>query len=56
LTILDLFSREVRAIVDEVKSPGEYNVRIDVSALPAGVYMVRLQAGGESIVRKLIVQ
>ena len=40
----------------EVKSPGGYSVRIDVSDLPAGVYLVRLQAGGESLVRKLIVQ
>ena len=56
LTIYDLFGREVRMLMDEVKSPGEYNARMDVSDLPAGVYLVRLKAGGESIVRKLIVK
>jgi predicted outer membrane repeat protein len=56
LTIVDLFGREVRTLEDEVNSPGEYTVRIDVSDLPAGVYMVRVQAGCQSAVRKLVVQ
>ena len=56
LKIYDLFGREVRTLVDEVKSPGEYTVRMDVSDLPAGVYLVRLQAGGQSAVRKLVVK
>ena len=56
LTILDLFGRELRTIIDEMNSQGEYTLRLDVSDLPAGVYLVRLQTGGESVVRKLIVQ
>jgi len=56
ICICDLFGREVRTLVDELKSPGEYSVRMDVSDLPAGVYLVRVQAGGQSAVRKLIVQ
>jgi hypothetical protein len=56
LKIFDLYGREIRTLVDESKSPGEYTVRMDVSALTAGVYLVRLQAGGQSVVRKLIVQ
>jgi hypothetical protein len=56
LKIYDLFGREVRTLIDEKKSPGEYSVRMNVSALPTGVYLVRLQAGGQSYVRKLVVQ
>jgi hypothetical protein len=56
LKIFDLYGRQVRTLMDEVKSPGEYSVRLNVSDLPAGMYLVRLQAGGESVVRKLIVK
>jgi hypothetical protein len=56
LKIYDLYGREVRTLVDEAKSPGDYTVGMDVSDLPAGVYLVRLQAGGQSAVRKLIVR
>jgi uncharacterized protein (DUF362 family) len=56
LKIYDLFGRELRVLVDEVKSPGEYRVRMDVSALPAGVYLVMLQADGQSAVRKLVLE
>lgn len=55
ICILDLYGREVRTLMDETKSPGEYTVRMDVSDLPAGVYLVRVQAGGQSAVRKLVV-
>jgi hypothetical protein len=56
LSICDLYGREVRTLKDVVYSPGEYNVRMDVSGLPPGVYLVRLQAGGQSAVRKLVVR
>jgi hypothetical protein len=56
LRIYDLFGREVRTLIDEKKSPGEYTVRMDVADLPSGVYLVRLQAGELSVVRKLIVK
>jgi len=36
--------------------PGVHEKDIDVSALPAGVYFVRIQAGEENAVRKLIVK
>jgi hypothetical protein len=53
LKIFDLYGREVRTVMDEAKSPGECTVRIDVSDLPEGVYLVRLQAGNEMIVTKI---
>jgi hypothetical protein len=54
LKIVDLFGREVINIMDGVKSPGEYTIRIDVSDLPAGIYLIRLQAGSESVTRKIV--
>jgi predicted outer membrane repeat protein len=56
LKLLDIYGREIKTIRDETKSPGEFSVRMDVSDLPAGVYMVRVQADGQSAVRKLVVK
>jgi predicted outer membrane repeat protein len=56
LSICDLYGREIRTLEDVVNSPGEYKVRIDVSGLPAGVYLVRLQTEGQSTVRKLVIE
>jgi len=54
--IVDLFGREIGTMMDEVKSPGEYAVWMEVSNLPAGVYLVRLQVGGQDAVKKLVVR
>lgn len=54
LSILD-----VRGVVLEMKNieglkPGENNLQYDVSHLPGGIYILRLQAGDEVIVSKVI--
>jgi hypothetical protein len=56
IRIIDLFGREIKNIAEEVKSPGEHSVRIDVSGLSPGVYLVRVQAGNECAVEKLVVR
>jgi len=56
LKIYDLHGRMIATLMDEQKQTGEYTMRFDTSNLPAGVYMVRLQAGEERVVRKLLVQ
>ena len=43
-------------LMDGMKSPGEYTLQLDVSGLPAGVYLVGLDAGGQKAVTKLLVQ
>ncbi len=56
--ICDLYSisgRKIRIIMEEEKLPGEHEIEVDVSDLPAGVYFVRLQAGGQIVTKKLIV-
>ena len=51
-----LKSGEVAKVKDEVMQPGEQSLQFDASALPAGVYIIRLQAGDQLMVRKLLVQ
>jgi hypothetical protein len=45
LTLYDLLGREVAVLVDEAKTPGTYQVRLDGSALASGMYVYRLQSG-----------
>jgi len=57
--ISDLYSidgRMIREIIRQEVMPGEHEVEIDVSDLPAGVYFVWVQAGSEVAVRKLIIR
>lgn len=44
LSVFDLLGREVRTLVDERKSPGDYKVPFDAAGLASGVYLCRLTA------------
>lgn len=55
LIVFDLLGREVETLVDEVKEPGVHFVEWHVRNVPSGVYLCRLEAGGFSNVRKLVV-
>lgn len=46
LVLYDLLGREVARLIDAQKPAGGYDVPIDGSMLPSGVYFYRLQAGG----------
>jgi hypothetical protein len=52
--VYDVRGREVALLVNEVLSPGTYERELHGSTLAAGVYWSRLQAGGLSEIRKLI--
>jgi hypothetical protein len=54
LVIYDILGREVATLVDENKSPGEYKVRFNGSGLSSGVYIYRLQAGGFTESKKMV--
>jgi S-formylglutathione hydrolase FrmB len=47
LKIYDLDGREMAVLVDGKMPAGEQVVTYDASALPAGVYVVRMEAGGQ---------
>jgi hypothetical protein len=54
LKIYDLHGREVATILDAKLPEGEHVVQYDLSGLPEGVYLVKLQAGGEVASSKIV--
>ncbi len=57
--ICDLYridGRMIRRVIEGEQMPGEHEIEIDMSGLPAGVYFIRLQTGNVVAVRKLIVR
>jgi hypothetical protein len=54
IKIFDILGREIQTLVDEEKSPGNYNVKFNGNNLPSGVYFYRLRAGAFSETKKLI--
>jgi hypothetical protein len=57
LVISDLFEISgvrVKRLLNELRKPGTYEMEIDLSDLPAGMYFVRLHLGNEVITRKLV--
>jgi N-acetyl-anhydromuramyl-L-alanine amidase AmpD len=54
LSVYDLLGREVAVLVNEMKSPGVYQVQWNASTLPSGLYIYRLDAGNFSATRKAL--
>lgn len=54
LKIYDILGREVTTLVDEMKSPGNYELKFDGSNLSSGIYFYGLNAGGYSKFKKMI--
>lgn len=55
LKVFDVLGREVAAIVDEVRAPGEYTATWNARDIPSGIYFYRLTAGRFMDVRKMTV-
>jgi hypothetical protein len=43
LAVYDMLGREIRILVDHRQEAGSYEVRLDASGLPSGVYLVHFQ-------------
>lgn len=54
LNVYDMLGKEVALLINEEKSAGRYSIRFEGSGIPSGVYFYRLQSGGYTAVRKLI--
>jgi predicted outer membrane repeat protein len=57
LRLYDLLGREVRSVRLDGggMAAGRHDTTLDVSGLPSGMYLLRLQAGGQAVTRKLTV-
>lgn len=55
LVLLDVLGRTVAVLLDGETGAGERTVRVDTSRLPAGVYVARLDAGGETTTARVTV-
>jgi hypothetical protein len=54
LTVYDILGKEVKTLVNETKSPGEYTAAFDASSLPSGVYIYTIRAGSFNASRKMV--
>ena len=54
LAVYDLLGHEVEILVDQSKPAGNHTVRFGAGNLSSGLYVYRLQAGSEAIVRTMI--
>ncbi|MGB3543775.1 T9SS type A sorting domain-containing protein, partial [Rubrivirga sp.] len=55
VAVYDLLGRQVATVLDRALSAGTATLDLEVGALPAGTYMVRLAAGGATVVRPFTV-
>jgi len=54
ISIIDLTGREICCLTDAVWSSGRHALNLSAAHWPSGIYIVRLQAGTDSITRKII--
>jgi len=54
LAVYDILGREVKVLVSEIKSKGNYTVDYDASALPSGIYLYRLECNGYVNTKRMI--
>ena len=54
--LFDITGHKVIDLFDHEYPPGTYNIDIDLSAIPPGLYLVRLTSGNDMVVRKLVVR
>ena len=55
VAVYDLLGRQVATVLDRALAAGTASLDLEVGTLPAGTYMVRLSAGGATVVRPFTV-
>jgi hypothetical protein len=55
IRVYDALGRPVRMLADEWMNAGRHNVEFNAAGLPPGVYLCRLEAGGKTMARKMII-
>ena len=54
LSVYDLLGREVALLVDDIIPAGTHSMTFNASGLPSGVYVMRLQSGGQVLTRRMM--
>lgn len=54
LIVFDLLGKEVKTLVNEVKTAGSYSVSFDAAGLSSGVYFYKMTAGDFSDVKRMV--
>jgi hypothetical protein len=54
LSVYDMLGNKVKTLVDENRTPGNYEVSFTSSGLSSGIYFYRLRAGGFVSIKKMI--
>ena len=54
LKVYDVLGNEISVLVNESKQPGYYEVELNATSLPSGIYFYRLQAGSFVETKKMI--
>ena len=54
VSLVDVLGREVAAAAEAPRGPGEHRVALDVSGLPAGVYVARLVLDGQPVASRAV--
>jgi hypothetical protein len=55
LSLFDLLGRRITTLEEGYRAAGEHTVRFDQKSLPSGVYLMRLEAGEEVAVKKVVI-
>jgi hypothetical protein len=54
LKVYDVLGREIRTLVNEVKTAGEYSVDFNASEFSSGVYFYRLESQGFTDIKRMM--
>jgi hypothetical protein len=54
LKVYDLTGKEVKTLVNSILPSGTHHRRLDAADLASGVYLLRLDAGGQALLRKMV--
>ena len=54
LKVYDMIGKEIKTLVNESKSAGRYVVEFDGSNLPSGIYFYKMDAGGITITKSMV--
>ena len=54
LKVYNILGQEVRTLVDEKMEAGPHHVQFNAEDLPSGVYMYRIESGGQVVSRKMV--